>query len=894
MRRYREILKEFTEQVIHDIKRSDVALGLLYLSFTTLIFLLLVLLKPLAPVSNAINQLTVYHIRLPEDAPRILIVNPNEQSDSLFLSEVKQISKTGKKTAILVPLQWIFWKRLEKANSDRIISFIDSVNRSDGKVEIFLISQRRINYRMAIEADTMLKRISDHIFFWSVNVARDKPSPSPIKLDIPGELPLKVPVVEKLRDFFDIKSSGGNKRGRRDVVNAIPINLSPMPFKQIPSPEIPQLDQIVKSSKGDVILIWVPREFDHIMVTSAKRTLFFSQILALSIWNEFVPIKMKPISIMFDIMVFFVIAVLIAGVRKRINNLFFAIVMIAITIVLLYVYISRYFAHGYYTPRIMEIGLAMWLGYFFVFAVESHLFDRAIGIIKKYVKASRTYMYVGSNFSQAFYSSLKQLIPPLVAMEIRTGWPFKTHVKRYGMKDISPEKLNSLLQYSIKKKLGLFYSTKITLYFESNFPFTDYELNFVERIWKKSVFIPPIVESVYSWEKLETYGTNIYNADNYIEALVYESVGFRYLLDEMESGAAIFCCAGVLIYCNTKFYEILGKKEPPSSGTVIFDLFADTFMEPYIKHIKNVLLMRQYPTEDIKTIEDTENKRFYNIFFRPLVPPEKSNVTLYMMILQDVTAIYQKYETEKAFREDTVHMLVHELRNALSTTLLDIKLLRSRLGNSDEIIQKRLKAMELSVRLFGEHMEKLKHYADLMGKKDISGDLKPVNLKDLMKRISEIIDAVYRGRKAEWTNSELVIDIPDNLEIIVDEHLLSIVLKNLVENGLKYSNSRVMVTAEDRGDTVEIRVEDDGEGIPPDKINLIWEAFQRVHTRGSSSKGRIPGLGLGLHIVQRIVSSYMEGASIEVGRSEKLGGASFILKLKKWPFPNRKRHQGKA
>ncbi len=893
MRRYRDILKEFIEQVIHDIKRSDVALGLLYLSFTTLIFLLLVFLKPLAPVSTAINQLIVYHIKAPENAPRILIVNPNDHTNSQFLSEVEQIAKTGEKTAILIPFQWIFWERAEKPNSYRLISFIDSINRSNGKVKIFLISQRRINYRMAIR-DTMLKRISEYISFWSVSSTRKAIFPSPIKLDIPGESPPNVPVVKKIRDFFGPKRSGGSKRGRRDVVNAIPINLSPMPFEQIPSRKILYLDQIVKSYKKEVILIWVPVDFDHIMVTSAKRTLSFSQILALSIWNEFVPIKMKPFPLMADIIVFFLIAVLIAGVRKRINNLFFAIVMIVLTIVSLYFYVSRYFFPGKYTPRIMEIGLAMWLGYFFVFAVESHLFDRAIGIIKKYVKESRTYIYVGSNFSPAFYSSLKQLIPPLVAMEIRTGWPFKPHVKRYGMKDISPEKLNSLLQYSIKRKLGLFYSTKITLYFESNFPFTDYELNFVERIWKKSVFIPPIVESVYSWEKLESYGTNIYNADNYIEALVYESVGFIYLLDEMESGAAIFCCAGVLIYCNTKFYEILGKNEPPSSGTVIFDLFADTFMEPYIKHIKNVLLMRQYTTEDIKTIEDSKNKKFYNIFFRPLVSPEKSNVTLYMMILQDVTVIYQKYETEKAFREDTIHMLVHELRNALSTTLLDIKLLRSRLGNDEEIIQKRLKAMELSVRLFGEHMEKLKHYADLMGKKDISVELKHVNLKELMKKISEIIDTVYRGRKAEWTNSKLIIDIPDDMNIIVDEHLLSIVLKNLVENGLKYSNSKVMVTAEDKGEIVEIRVEDDGEGIPPDKINLIWEAFQRIHTKGSSSKGRIPGLGLGLHIVQRIISSYMEGASIEVGRSEKLGGASFILRLKKWPFPNRKQHQGKA
>jgi two-component system sensor histidine kinase PhoQ len=101
-------------------------------------------------------------------------------------------------------------------------------------------------------------------------------------------------------------------------------------------------------------------------------------------------------------------------------------------------------------------------------------------------------------------------------------------------------------------------------------------------------------------------------------------------------------------------------------------------------------------------------------------------------------------------------------------------------------------------------------------------------------------------------------------------------LGNLLENAFKWARSRVLLTvrigasATNRRPGLVLMVEDDGPGIPEEKIALVLQ-------RGVRGDERVQGHGIGLAIVQDIVRSYR--GELQVGHSEELGGARFAVTL---------------
>jgi PAS domain S-box-containing protein len=114
---------------------------------------------------------------------------------------------------------------------------------------------------------------------------------------------------------------------------------------------------------------------------------------------------------------------------------------------------------------------------------------------------------------------------------------------------------------------------------------------------------------------------------------------------------------------------------------------------------------------------------------------------------------------------------------------------------------------------------------------------------------------------------------PTDITVAADEQRLDRVLSNLVANAIKYSpkGGTVKVTATQQRNSVAVRVEDQGPGIPPDMLEAVFERFQQV---GGSSKSK-GGSGLGLTICKAIVE--MHGGKIWV---ESRGqGSTFIFSL---------------
>jgi signal transduction histidine kinase len=135
----------------------------------------------------------------------------------------------------------------------------------------------------------------------------------------------------------------------------------------------------------------------------------------------------------------------------------------------------------------------------------------------------------------------------------------------------------------------------------------------------------------------------------------------------------------------------------------------------------------------------------------------------------------------------------------------------------------------------------------------------------------ESLQAVQRA--VDRLHEGVTVDIAGDhqAQVRVERQDLDEMLGNLVENAAKYGGGRVFVTVERKGASVDILIEDDGPGIPEERLGELFTRGARLDTTGK------PGTGLGLAIVRDVAEIY--GGSIRLEESEDLGGLLARLSL---------------
>ena len=221
-------------------------------------------------------------------------------------------------------------------------------------------------------------------------------------------------------------------------------------------------------------------------------------------------------------------------------------------------------------------------------------------------------------------------------------------------------------------------------------------------------------------------------------------------------------------------------------------------------------------------------------------------------------------------RRDFVANVSHELRTPITSVLAAAETLQGEARNDPQTAARFVASIHRNASRLAAIV------GDLLRLSKIESgswkyDLVDVPLRALAERVVELASG-----SAAAVGVTTIVDIEDRaLAARADEAALQLVLANLVDNAIKYSQpgGEVRIFAEQGAGTVSVSVEDHGIGIEAHAVDRIFERFYRVDKGRSRDAG---GTGLGLSIVKNLLQG-MDG-DVTV-RSELGGGSTFTVTL---------------
>jgi signal transduction histidine kinase len=239
--------------------------------------------------------------------------------------------------------------------------------------------------------------------------------------------------------------------------------------------------------------------------------------------------------------------------------------------------------------------------------------------------------------------------------------------------------------------------------------------------------------------------------------------------------------------------------------------------------------------------------------------------TLLLLNVQDVT---QRHELERIKRE-FVAMVSHDLRTPLTSVQGSLTLLSSgALGNQTQEAQSVIDTAESEIGRLAKLVNDLLDVARIeAGKMDMHLQETPIAV--IIRRSAAAVGSFAEQHQIKIEHD----DSPARVQ--ADPERLIQVLVNLLSNAVKFSppDSKVSICTQTAGEWLEVRVHDDGRGIPPEHKEAIFRRFHQVEDGDANIR---QGTGLGLPICKTIIEQH--GGTIGV-ESEVGKGSTFWFRV---------------
>ena len=227
---------------------------------------------------------------------------------------------------------------------------------------------------------------------------------------------------------------------------------------------------------------------------------------------------------------------------------------------------------------------------------------------------------------------------------------------------------------------------------------------------------------------------------------------------------------------------------------------------------------------------------------------------------------FQRVEHSLQMQREFVADISHELRTPLTTLRGNLSLLRRNppmpSEEREDILNDLIDENDRLIRLVNDLL--------LLARADAGREL----ARDALDA-GELLKDVTRQAQVLDPERSIRLQVPAGLTMLGDRDALKQILLIAVENAIKHSHGEISVAAELKQDTVEIRVQDRGQGIPADQLPHIFGRFYRAEGSEAAT-----GFGLGLAIAKTLVEK--QSGHIKM-KSEPGQGSTLILQFPMQP-----------
>jgi two-component system phosphate regulon sensor histidine kinase PhoR len=348
--------------------------------------------------------------------------------------------------------------------------------------------------------------------------------------------------------------------------------------------------------------------------------------------------------------------------------------------------------------------------------------------------------------------------------------------------------------------------------------------------------------------------------------LIAANLKTQMIVDNVAEGIVVVDSNNLIIQFNQKAKE---------------NLFINVDIQIFGSKFEEILADKSIAEKIINVIEETkssqkgfETELFYEVndskkhlwVRTTIVDNEKLEEFFVILLIRDIT----NEKIVDNFKNDFFHMISHDLKNPLSSVIgfLDLLLQGSA---KDRIQDKQRKYLEIASKSAGDLKKMLDDLSTIikMQSHEIKLDKNLFYLQDLFEEVKQSFYPLFIQKNVDFKYKVT----PDDLKIKADYHRLKQVLSNLIGNSIKSGNDiDIRLEAVKISSNIIIVVEDNGEGIPPDKIPLLFERFTQFFKYQDASQG----LGLGLSIVKNIINLHNGYINVD---SQVNKGTKFTITL---------------
>lgn len=224
-------------------------------------------------------------------------------------------------------------------------------------------------------------------------------------------------------------------------------------------------------------------------------------------------------------------------------------------------------------------------------------------------------------------------------------------------------------------------------------------------------------------------------------------------------------------------------------------------------------------------------------------------------------------------KNDFISNITHELKTPVTTVGVALEAIKNFKGqNNPELTSEYLTIAQNELNRLNILTDKILKTA-IFEDKGVEFKAEPVDMNQLIEQVINSMKLVFEKHKATVAFEKKGQDF----QLLGGPVHLTSVIYNLLDNALKYSpvNPEIMISLNDEGDELVIKVQDKGIGIAPEFRKKVFEKFFRVPTGDIHN---IKGYGLGLSYVESVVKSHHGSIAVD---SAPGSGSVFTIRLPK-------------